>query len=69
MDNDSSKIQVFICTCGDILREKLDFEKIKQEIEAFNSSISVKILKFLCIEEGKNRILEFLNKSPKKFVF
>ncbi|MFX0139830.1 MAG: FAD-dependent oxidoreductase, partial [Candidatus Hodarchaeota archaeon] len=46
----------------------LDFERIKNEIEEFNSPNPVKIFKFLCIEEGKNKILEFLNKTTEKFV-
>ncbi len=68
MDRDSSKIPVFICTCGDKLKEKLDYEKIRKEIQEFHSPNPVKILKFLCIEEDKNKILETLDKSTNKFV-
>ncbi|MFX1452082.1 MAG: hydrogenase iron-sulfur subunit [Promethearchaeota archaeon] len=68
MEQESGKIPVLICTCGDKLKEKLDFETIKKEIKDFCSPNPVETLPILCNEIGKNKILEFLNNDTEKFV-
>ncbi|MHA1299315.1 MAG: hydrogenase iron-sulfur subunit [Candidatus Helarchaeota archaeon] len=68
MKNDPNRIPIFICTCGDTLREKIDFEKLKREVKRYNPNNPVNLFSTLCSKDGQNRILEKLNDGIEKFV-
>ncbi|MHA1379109.1 MAG: hydrogenase iron-sulfur subunit [Candidatus Helarchaeota archaeon] len=68
MEDKLNNIPIFICTCGDKLKENLNYKKIEEEIEKISSPNLVKVFPVICNEEGKNKILNNLKNNSQKFV-
>jgi len=48
------KIGVYFCTCGTNISEKIDPEKIRDEVQDITNVAYFKTCEYLCSEEGKN---------------
>lgn len=68
MQKETKKIAVFICSCGETLQNKLNFEQIQMEIEKYAFPHPVMVYPALCNKEGKYKILEFLENGIERFV-
>lgn len=63
------KIGLYLCGCGTMIAEKINFDDIREAVRGFPDQPSVSVVDFICSEEGKGAFVEALKRDrPERVV-
>jgi len=57
-------LQIVLCTCGDLLKPVLDWDRIKAELENMPGRIDVACIKMICDQNGWDQMVAMLRNGP-----